>query len=543
MPEKLNLPEESFIITEVTIIEQYLFLTERTAKETARKPLKKFEKLLYYSQFLFSNNHYMYRELPQEELHIPEEFAVIIKLWYQYLCQNGYLTPISATSLIGADTYFSYSQANFQWTNMSKDFLVLFIYFVKAIATSYDDYCNSHCFSASKFFELVPQDIKNCNQISPDVSQKLIYLYDTISEECLEKKYLCALEDFYTKYSISKLNPQQQNKLRNPVHNLTAILMCQEKGHSVHISNYLLCILKEYIKRLGECPNPDELPNKLFPHYKPIAATNAEINLMNDFISKITSIKDKHIEKIAKVLQIQKSSQYSEDFTVTSQQFANLEKLQQDFFAQLDLLLKKHTYDFQAYYAKLTLEVKCDPNTTLFSQSIEEHKRKLCQQLCKYCDTLKKEEKIFFKNIRRLQNNKQKQDSSKFPFTNLKENMTFILSGMQEKLNDLISNKNKYFRLPTIAQAYEPGLLQEFCYWSSLTPISYFPIIAHNLLFDIRPQIDINTLMEDSRIQNICNKSYSSYTGTNTITSTSQLTAKDVLTFLRCIEDLEHNKF
>ena len=100
MPEKLNLPEESFIITEVTIIEQYLFLTERTAKETARKPLKKFEKLLYYSQFLFSNNHYMYRELPQEELHIPEEFAVIIKLWYQYLCQNGYLTPISATSLI-----------------------------------------------------------------------------------------------------------------------------------------------------------------------------------------------------------------------------------------------------------------------------------------------------------------------------------------------------------------------------------------------------------------------------------------------------------
>ena len=197
MPEKLNLPEESFIITEVTIIEQYLFLTERTAKETARKPLKKFEKLLYYSQFLFSNNHYMYRELPQEELHIPEEFAVIIKLWYQYLCQNGYLTPISATSLIGADTYFSYSQANFQWTNMSKDFLVLFIYFVKAIATSYDDYCNSHCFSASKFFELVPQDIKNCNQISPDVSQKLIYLYDTISEECLEKKYLCALEDFF----------------------------------------------------------------------------------------------------------------------------------------------------------------------------------------------------------------------------------------------------------------------------------------------------------------------------------------------------------
>ena len=121
--------------------------------------------------------------------------------------------------------------------------------------------------------------------------------------------------------------------------------------------------------------------------------------------------------------------------------------------------------------------------------------------------------------------------------------MTFILSGMQEKLNDLISNKNKYFRLPTIAQAYEPGLLQEFCYWSSLTPISYFPIIAHNLLFDIRPQIDINTLMEDSRIQNICNKSYSSYTGTNTITSTSQLTAKDILTFLRCIEDLEHNKF
>lgn len=97
------------------------------------------------------------------------------------------------------------------------------------------------------------------------------------------KKYLCALEDFYTKYSISKLNPQQQNNLRNPVHNLTAILMCQEKGHSVHISNYLLCILKEYIKRLGECPNPDELPNKLFPHYKPIAATNAEINLMNDF--------------------------------------------------------------------------------------------------------------------------------------------------------------------------------------------------------------------------------------------------------------------
>lgn len=541
MKNTQKLPENTFSITESQIKERYKFLIDRVADETVRAPLVQFKKILYYSQFLYPANFYAHREILRACFPISEDIAVISQLWYQYLSQNGYLKlTASDSTLIGTDVYLSYSQTVFEWANMSEDFLDLFIYFIMAITSSYEKFCRSHSFSASEFFELIPGYIaQNCNRIPQDISQRSSNLYTTISEKFLEKNYLCALEDFYAKYKLTALNSNQQDNLRDSVRNLTFILICQAE-HSEYISNCILHVLKKYMERLGESPNLNAVPNILFPYTKPIIITDFEKDSMNNSISTIAKEKDLCIERIHQTLHPTNSSQHSEEFTITSELVDILSDIKASFFNRLDQILKDGTYDLQSYYAYLTLLIKSGQNHNLLLQSIKAHNEILQKQLCDYCEALKKDVESFFKNIARRNNRTQKQDSIKSPVSDLTHAMKKSTEAAQQKFKSSISpDSKKDLRLPYIMQIPEHGLLNQHSYWHLPTSVSNFPTIAYRLLIDIKPQININELLEDPEIQNIFNRPHPGYIGRKD-SPYSPLTFYDVLTFLHCIEQLEH---
>ena len=489
---KKDISEESFVIFDREIKEQFNVISNHYSKNTAQTNFDDFKKLLYFSLFLGSQSRYMYEELVPKEFSLSKEFSVILKLWYQYLTDQKYLDltlrqdphysllttlkqlPLELCSLN------SYSKISFNW-KIPRDFFDFFMHVLVTITSTYKDYCKykKHCetsiFSVKKFFEpLLPQ-------------------YADFCETHLEKNYLYALDDFYQDFQVTILSAEQRACLYNYVQKFTDILMCQEGKRSSTISLYVKQLLGLYSKRLHE-----ELSKNnnnyflLYPHYEPYFFFQFEKNSMQIFLDCMTIEQTNVIEQLRNLSRI------------SNENFSLLEKLEEDIFQQIDHRMNIHKLHLHCLYANCT-QRDTENFLSVSAEAAFDHYTAFCTQIDTYASAFKKSLTAFKKSKHReLCYPKRAKDINTLTIAGLNARLNTEFKNAETTFNKSISVKTT--NLSPIAQALNEGFLRKFADWNLPLNRENFILIIKRFLIDLEIKKNSDSFLESKEITSILDR-------------------------------------
>lgn len=543
-----NLENTKDIITsELQIKECLKELADRTSDTTVQDKMSLFKHLLYFSLFLGSENYYMFNELTPPDYKMDEDFSVILRLWYQYLCEHKYLKltfPSTAYYYANMSLYNlriedcslnGYKQTSFEWTIPPKE-LDLFLYILMAITSSYTHYCKSQYFNAQNFFGLVPGYINKRKEKYPQATsscESLLTQYNLIADYCLEKKYFCKLNQFYKIFPLKKFTKPQKDTVYSSVRNLTAILMSQKNKHTSYISEYIERILDNYIKNLAtELPKRKKDYSLFFHHYEPHIVFEFELKTMGLFFANIESAKKKCLNAISPI--VPQELFMSKTYRISTEKYSLLDSHIETFINQINLESSSCKQKLGECYYGLT-NVAITQTSDIFLDAIPIHEIQFNRQIDNYCSKLTQAFTRFKKSVKRHSTGRPLKEKEPVTLYKLKLDLEDAANAANSKFELSTTFSKARIQLPPIAQISTDGFLKKFSYWHFPSFKIDLRVLILKLIEDLNINMSANEIFATTQIQDFSRMVY------NNINDKVPFSAHNMLMLLQIIHDISQN--
>lgn len=538
---------EDIITSELQIKERLKELADRTSDTTVQDKMSLFKHLLYFSLFLGFENYYMFNQLTPPDYKMDGDFSVILRLWYQYLCEHKYLKlTFPSTAYYYANMPLSnlriencslngYKQTSFEWA-IPQNEQDLFLYILMAITSSYTCYRKSPYFNASDFFGLVPSYINKRKKKYPQTAsfcERLLKQYNLIADYCLEKNYLCTLNQFYKIFPLKKFTKTQKNTVYSSVRNLTAILMSQKNKHTPYISEYIERILDNYIKNLvAELPKGKKDYSQFFHHYEPHIVFEFELKTMGLFFTNIESAKKKCLNTISQIVPQELFT--ARTYRISTEKYSLLEKHIETFINQVSLESSSCKQKLKECYCGLA-NVAITQTSDIFLDAIPIHETQFNRQIDNYCSKLTQSFTRFKKSIKRHSTRRPLKETEPVTLYKLKLDLEDATNAANSKFELSTTSSKARIQLPPIAQFPNDGFLNKLSYWH----LPSFKINLRALIFKLIEDLNINMsadeILATTQIQDFSRMVY------DNIHDRVPFTAHDMLVLLQIIHDISQN--
>ena len=538
---------EDIITSESQIKERLKELADRTSDTTVQDRMSLFKHLLYFALFLGSENYYMFNELTPPNYKMAEDFSVILRLWYRYLYEHKYLkltfppttyysSNMSLYNLRIEDCSLNgYKQTSFEWTIPQKE-LDLFLYVLMAITSSYTRYCKSQYFNAPDFFELVPGYINKRKKKYPQAAsfcENLLAQYDLIADYCLEKNHLCTLHQFYKIFPLKKFTKAQKDTVHSSVHNLTAILMSQKNKHTPYISEYIECILNNYIENLvtelSKCKKDYSL---FFHHYEPHIVFEFELKNMRLFFANIEGAKKECLNAIFPI--VPQELFMSRTYRISSEKYTLLENHIETFIKQISLESSSCKQKLRECYYGLT-NVAITQTSDIFLDAIPIHEIQFNRQIDNYCSKLTQAFTRFKKSVKRHSTGRPLKETEPVTLHKLKLDLEDAASAANLKFKLSTTFSKAKIQLPPIAQIPNDGFLKKLSYWHFPSFKIDLRILISKLIEDLNITMSIDEIFATTQIQDFSKMVH------DNINDNIPFTARDMLILLQLIHAISQN--